>query len=282
MQYVLQLVSSRNGVVHSMGTAIIIQDGLALTAAHIIHACERAYGWKDSGAGTREADFMLYACQYVSESSVHRFVVDRFFVMESADLAILRLRGGADWLPPAYLKWTLIPPVMGERMSAFAFAGTVDSGDFPPLVHSNPFTSVGRVTMVYPRGRDSVIAPFPCFSTNARYDDSMSGGPVINDEGRLCGIICSNLPPSQPGEEHSSLVSLLWPVWGLEVEVHRIGRPGPEKCRMIDLKPTTADSIKGFERLIVDGQKIAYWYEGEEPSRDLMRDSAPGRRAQQV
>src|SRR5258706_631707 len=114
-RHVLQLVTSRDGVVHSMGTATIVSPGLALTAAHILRACEKAYGWKTSSANAVEGDFMLYACQYVSESEVRRFVVDRFFAMGSTDLAIIRLRGEPGWLPTGYLKWTLLPPALGER-----------------------------------------------------------------------------------------------------------------------------------------------------------------------
>ncbi len=54
----------------------------------------------------------------------------------------------------------------------------------------------------------------------------MSGGPVLNEQGRLCGIICSNMPPP-PGHEdggHVSYVSTLWPAMGTMVDCQWDGR----------------------------------------------------------
>ena len=53
----------------------------------------------------------------------------------------------------------------------------------------------------------------------------MSGGPVFDDDGRLCGLICSNLPPSSSNEDHVSHVTTLWPCMGTLIDLDRQGFP---------------------------------------------------------
>jgi hypothetical protein len=58
----------------------------------------------------------------------------------------------------------------------------------------------GVIEEVLPEGRDSFVdldgvqrgmLPNPCFRTDARFDGGMSGGPVINADGDVLGIIAS-------------------------------------------------------------------------------------------
>jgi hypothetical protein len=57
-----------------------------------------------------------------------------------------------------------------------------------------------------------------------RFDPSMSGGPVINEEGNVCTIICSSLPADESNPEHVSYASLIWPAFGTPIEVERPGQ----------------------------------------------------------
>ena len=85
--------------------------------------------------------------------------------------------------------------------------------------------------------RDSSRLNFPCFLVNARFDGAMSGGPVFNSKGHLCGIICSNLPPdlTDPESEHASYVTTLWPLMGLTIDLDREGYEEGVKYPMIEL-----------------------------------------------
>lgn len=59
---------------------------------------------------------------------------------------------------------------------------------------------------------------FPCFQTDARFDHGMSGGPVFNEAGYVCGVICSSYQvENDPG--YISHVSLIWPAMGIQIEV---------------------------------------------------------------
>jgi hypothetical protein len=52
----------------------------------------------------------------------------------------------------------------------------------------------------------------------------MSGGPVFNEDGRLCGLMMSTIPASD-GEPDVSYASLLWPALAADVE-HERTAPG--------------------------------------------------------
>ncbi|QJR09886.1 hypothetical protein DSM104443_00936 [Usitatibacter rugosus] len=239
-----------------MGTATLIGRGLALTAGHVMAACKQAYGLRTTGEGEVEGDFRLYGCQHVG-GEVRQFLIDMFFAQEQTDVAVLRLRlGEAEWLPTGFPRWTLLPPKIGERVFAFGYAGIATQDvDGNTLITRDARTSVGEVKEHHLGGRDRLLAPFPCFRTNNRFDDAMSGGPVFTEGGRLCGVICANLPPAQEGEEHSSLVSLLWPILGANVELLRADTTS-DSSRLIDVMPRDNASIEGIDRVFVAGKLI--------------------------
>lgn len=72
-------------------------------------------------------------------------------------------------------------------------------------------TSTGQVIEVLAERRDFML-DWPCFRVDARFDGGMSGGPVFNEAGLVCGIISSNMPPSSSDEEHVSYATTLWPM----------------------------------------------------------------------
>lgn len=45
----------------------------------------------------------------------------------------------------------------------------------------------------------------------------MSGGPVFNESGELCGIICSALTPAA-GVTHIAYAASLWPILGTTID----------------------------------------------------------------
>ncbi len=79
-------------------------------------------------------------------------------------------------------------------------------------------TTTGTVLEVHHERRDSARLPFPCFRTDARFDGGMSGAPVFDENGHVCGVICSNLPPAAPDGEHVSYVSTLWPLLAIPID----------------------------------------------------------------
>lgn len=46
----------------------------------------------------------------------------------------------------------------------------------------------GKVTEVFPNGRDRILLPAPCYQTTMNLHGGSSGGPVFNSKGQVCGI----------------------------------------------------------------------------------------------
>jgi hypothetical protein len=75
----------------------------------------------------------------------------------------------------------------------------------------------GSIVEVYPLRRDSGMLNFPCFRTNARFEPGMSGGPIFNESGSVCGVICSSMPPNEDDPQWLSYGSLIRPAMATQI-----------------------------------------------------------------
>lgn len=71
--------------------------------------------------------------------------------------------------------------------------------------------SRGVIEEVHLPRRDSVFLPFPCFRVSARYDHGMSGGPIVDNNGSVIGVVCSSYSHSDD-DDPISYGSLVGPV----------------------------------------------------------------------
>lgn len=75
------------------------------------------------------------------------------------------------------------------------------------------------MTRIFPQGFSSSFGSGACYAVDAPIDAGMSGGPVFNDDGYVCGLNSS----TDPAEEGSSLIAALYPAlltpipYGLEL-----------------------------------------------------------------
>ena len=111
------------------------------------------------------------------------------------------------------LPMNLIPPPAGAPVFALGFR----SGEIIPVERrletaTQPLRSSGCVLDVYPEYRDRVMMPYPCFSTTAMFEDTISGGPVFTSDGMLCGLVSigTDVMPDGDPEAHLSWAALLW------------------------------------------------------------------------
>jgi len=112
----------------------------------------------------------------------------------------------------------LAPPAVGERVHAFGYPKTkVESTPERLLVALDGHTSGGDVAEIHHVRRDRSMLNFPCFAVNMRVDGGMSGGPVFNADGHLCGIACSSFDLGDDG--HVAYVSTLWPLLGMAITI---------------------------------------------------------------
>lgn len=249
-QWALHLVTGLGGEWHSMGTAVLIDRCLALTARHILTACHRAYGFDEHAPGDLRGNFVMHAFQFGANDEAREWKAVRIHDNGRSDIAVAQVSCDPSWIPTVFPRLNLTPPRVGSRVAAFGYAGSVTVDG--PEVHIDPgaHTAVGEVVEVFPGGRDRILAPFPCFQVNARFDDSMSGGPVFDEHGALCGLISANMPPYEEDEAHASLVSLLWPLAEILVDAPWAERPPGTFYPMYDLFRSRGEAVLGLERLV--------------------------------
>jgi S1-C subfamily serine protease len=209
-EFAVVLVARNHDQILSLGSGVIVGPSIALTARHVVEAF---YNFLDKVSIEKtplnhEAKFCLQAIQFLENGTKALMWDVGQIVMgqenSCTDIAVLKLNPTTQthldykWRG---LKVQLVPPSIGERISAFGYHSTnIHSAADEIKISVNPYTSNGLVEEVHEQKRDAFGLPFPCFRTNARFDGGMSGGPVFTANGYLCGLICSNIRPSTKEE----------------------------------------------------------------------------------
>ena len=118
-------------------------------------------------------------------------------------------------------------PLVGEWIAAFGYrrgrarASRTDGDGLHIDLDDEFMWSVGIVREIHERGRDRVMLPFPCYRVGARFNAGMSGGPVFDEYGSLCGLVCANVEGSHERGEPISYVTTLWPLFALMIDGNR-------------------------------------------------------------
>jgi hypothetical protein len=79
----------------------------------------------------------------------------------------------------------------------------------------------------------------------------MSGGPVFNPNGQVCGIICSNIPPFTDKEDHISYVTSLWPMMNTLVDLDWKGCPANSPYPALELAKLGYIHVVNWERVTI-------------------------------
>ena len=201
------------GEAEAAGTATILRTPFALTAKHVFTELQRRFGEYPAPDGAA-VPFTLRAFQHRQDGSGSVYAV-KTVTADEGDLAVLtmsRVIAGSN--PPwPTQRYSMDIPEVGSDVLGFGFSDAHHSLD----VEANTETlkvdhslSSGQVLHVFPEGVAHMT--YPCFVVNARFEDNMSGGPVFNSSGEVCGIISSSF------NENTSIVASIWPMMGLRVE----------------------------------------------------------------
>ena len=210
-----------------------------------------------TGSGTIAASFSMQALQVLGRGRGALWDVLRVWLSPHTDAAFFSLTPRSDlaakhsWRCP---QLELLPPRQGERVVGFGYHSSTitlieDEKSITVEWYDEPATTVGEVMEVHEQLRDSSRLRFPCFRTNARFDGGMSGGPVVNEDGMLCGLVCSALPASAAGEEDVSYAALLWPAMGTILDMPRSGFPADESYPALDLARDGFIDARGWEQV---------------------------------
>jgi hypothetical protein len=226
------VVERDNWRLNAIGTATLITGHLAMTARHVLEYAMRAFGAKQKGAVEIEIDAFELKLYQVLPGPVYRIwrVVAAWPC--DTDIVILHLaldrtsepEKGIEWKTPHF---RAVPPPPGQTVVAFGYRESQISvtkaanGEHHIELNDRPTVSIGKVTQVYPSGRDRVMLPFPCFEIEARFDPGMSGGIVVDEGGAVCGLICASLQHSDPDAPPISYVASLWPMLKTAISADR-------------------------------------------------------------
>jgi hypothetical protein len=227
-EWAVPLASQRGDYWWASGTAVIVAPYLAITAKHVIDDHWRRQQGSLAPSGGGHGDFSIVAFQVPEAGEACLWAVRKIWPSAHTDVAFLKLEPWNEGAAKHVWRWVkinVLPPTIGSPISAFGYhASTIANGD-PVQWKHQASNSFGRVEEVFVEMRDSARLDFPCFSVDAQFEGGMSGGPVFNEGGELCGLICSSLPPMPPETRHTSYVTTLWPALGAVLDLERQGQP---------------------------------------------------------
>jgi hypothetical protein len=111
----------------------------------------------------------------------------------------------------------------GYRRSAIALGENSNGGPHVDLT-DEPMVGVGTVQELHEAGRDPRYIHYPSFRVDAPFARGMSGGPVFDESGALCGIISRGMerPDGRDTQaDATEYAAAIWPVFSLNIGTDR-------------------------------------------------------------
>jgi hypothetical protein len=248
------LLVGRDGVspTKAIGSGVFVADRLIMTVKHVVHGYWDIYGNPNvvlERQGKKMADFEMFAVQTPGNSAEPAlWAARKVSLCPYSDLALIsvepvdKLAKAQQWLRAPTL--SILPPAKDVKIAAFGYASTSTMTEDGKQVkfHLNPSTSIGVVTEVYPELRDRALLSFPSFQMKTHFIGGMSGGPIFNEAGELCGLICSGYD-----DDPIAYGVVLWPMTGIRIDhnVPRVISKGP--YTILELAKAGLMSVNGWE-----------------------------------
>lgn len=254
-EFALALASKRGDSYWASGTAVVVAPHLAITAKHVVedHWTRNEGPWPESGDVVGELSILAF--QVPPDGDACLWAVHRIWNSPHTDISFLKLVPAS--APAASYRWrhltiNALPPAPGSQITAFGYHASTIAAGAPVDWRHEASNSFGCVVEVHEERRDSVLRNYPCFATDARFDGGMSGGPVFNEAGELCGLVCSGIAPFDESERHTSYVTTLWPILGTSIDLNRRGFPPGETYPALELARGNQMVVRNWERVHVE------------------------------
>lgn len=239
------LVEFPGGETHVIGTATIIAGHLAITASHVLDDIIKRFGSTQTGERNFEiSNYAVRLYQILPGPEYAVWNVISAWPCIDTDIALLHLGlfKYSGTVAPSFwrlLPIKVVPPNPGAAIVGFGYHSstvsvTQNADGYHLDINDEPASTTGKVEEILPTGNPSGRFTFPCYRVNARFDGGMSGGPVIDENGSICGIV-SGTYGNYEGE-HTSYVATLWPILKTVISSNRTGAyPRDVKYPVIDL-----------------------------------------------
>jgi Trypsin-like peptidase domain len=259
---VLALVTGDGEQRHIAGTATMIRPGLALTALHVVMQPLKLYRGVILDLGRDHDvsfDISMTAFQPHADGTYAAWRIEKACSSRHSDLAWLQMdtapRVGVPSQSEEDVTLALVPPSKDTRIVAFGYRGGRATFTGSHIeVATQPLRVSGRVVDVFPEYRDRGNLTYPCFQTNARFDDGMSGGPVFDEAGRLRGVVSYGLDAEDELQEPVSYAALLWPSLATTLE-----RSPFQGKRVYDLAAASEIDAEEWERFSFGEERRVYF-----------------------
>jgi Trypsin-like peptidase domain len=262
-RFTMPLVAKIDDKICPMGTGFMINpSGLMVTACHVLEAAHNL-GVRRMGAKGFYHHYELYACYSNSEIESESGNLFGGLLPINNVWAPLDIDIGFGWLTLPVHKVTGEPiptqvavlraqiPSIGDTVTALGYLkmeGSAQARGEAIDMRLQWETAIvsAKVVEVFPEYRDRGLLKYPCFRVDSDFPHGMSGGPIFDETGNVCGVV--SVGTSWDGGAWGSLV---WPLFGSEIELTSKSS-GLEKTLIYDLAVNGSVSIDiSFNRVKV-------------------------------
>jgi hypothetical protein len=273
-KYVMPLIASKEGHLVPVGTAFSINHhGLLMTAGHVLSAAEQQGILVQGVDGKTKREYGLYALWVNDEQNEEGYSigglipVQTVYIHKALDIGLCWLESwnynGKPLIYPG-MALDITPPSIGSHVCGFGYhamkvksQGDIDSSRSDVEYAQETVITTGSVMEAHQQYRDSAMLSFPCFRVDARFDHGMSGGPIINESGRVCGVICDAFDAADP--EYISYGSLIWPALGMSVDIRFVADSPVARLQFLELVKRRIIRCEGpLDKLIVGQDFLSF------------------------
>ncbi|MEX2162607.1 MAG: serine protease [Anaerolineales bacterium] len=269
-QSVMPIVSITNEEITPLGTGFVINPGgLFVTATHVL---------KDflSDAESKPPVYAIYTSDKRHSENRDKYVGGPLRIKSVSwspelDVAYCQLellastQDGKPLLLPCFSVSAALPRI-DENILGIGYPNSrwdtpEETREGLPIVSClrNTISTTGNVVEIHYPKRDSTFLYYPCFQTTARFESGMSGGPIINESGFVCGVICRSFGDVADQLGPISYGSLLSPSFAISIKVLLSGEDTERELLVYDLIKRggigSDDSIKSLRIIEENGKR---------------------------